>query len=136
MEDKSRNMMQLEEERNSMAHQLQLTLARADAEALARSIAEETVADLEKDKTMKELELKDLLARHRTEIANRDANINAVRFFSLSFCWEITQILDCLQLTEKETELRKQMEREKDTFASRIKMMQDGEIFMSSYLRC
>jgi len=78
LDDRTRNTLQLEEERNSMAHQLQLTLARADAEALARSIAEETVADLEKDKTMKELELKDLLARHRTEIANRDANINAV----------------------------------------------------------
>jgi hypothetical protein len=83
LEEKSRNQLQLEEERNSMAHQLQLTLARADAEALARSIAEETVADLEKDKTMKELELKDLLARHRTEIASRDANINAVNHLIL-----------------------------------------------------
>jgi Rho Binding len=32
-------------------------------------------------------------------------------------------------LSEKETELRKQMEREKDNFASHIKMMQDGKIF-------
>jgi hypothetical protein len=36
----------------------------------------------------------------------------------------------CLQLSEKETELRKQMEREKDNFASHIKMMQDGEFFL------
>ncbi|XP_059487935.1 rho-associated protein kinase 2 [Neocloeon triangulifer] len=105
LEDRSRNTLQLEEERNSMAHQLQLTLARADAEALARSIAEETVADLEKDKTMKELELKDLLARHRTEIASRDATINA--------------------MVEKETELKKQMEKEKENFGSQIKSMQD-----------
>jgi hypothetical protein len=95
VEDKSRNMMQLEEERNSMAHQLQLTLARADAEALARSIAEETVADLEKDKTMKELELKDLLARHRTEIANRDANINAVRVIKLILLGDLLKIFIC-----------------------------------------
>lgn len=50
-------------------HQLQIALARADSEALARSIAEETVADLEKEKTMKELELKDLVAKHRNEMA-------------------------------------------------------------------
>ncbi|CAB3381685.1 Hypothetical predicted protein [Cloeon dipterum] len=105
LEEKSRNQLQLEEERNSMAHQLQLTLARADAEALARSIAEETVADLEKDKTMKELELKDLLARHRTDIASRDATINA--------------------LVEKETEIKKLMEKEKESFAGQIKSMQD-----------
>lgn len=50
-------------------HQLQIALARADSEALARSIAEETVADLEKEKTMKELELKDLMAKHRNEMS-------------------------------------------------------------------
>ena len=48
----------MEEERSSIAHQLQLSLARADSEALARAIAEETVAELEKEKTMKELEIK------------------------------------------------------------------------------
>jgi hypothetical protein len=79
-EERSRTTAELEEERHSLAHQLQLTLARADAEALARSIAEETVADLEKDKTMKELELRDLLARHRSDITSRDSAINAVSF--------------------------------------------------------
>lgn len=53
----------------SLMHQLQIALARADSEALARTIAEETVADLEKEKTMKELELKDLVAKHRNEMA-------------------------------------------------------------------
>ena len=51
-------VVELEEERSSIAHQLQLSLARADSEALARAIAEETVAELEKEKTMKELEIK------------------------------------------------------------------------------
>ena len=73
LEEKQRTVQELEEERGSLAHQLQLALARADSEALARSIAEETVADLEKEKTMKELELKDLLGKHRTEQANLEA---------------------------------------------------------------
>jgi len=41
-----------------------LSLARADSEALARAIAEETVAELEKEKTMKELEIKGEQQRH------------------------------------------------------------------------
>lgn len=93
-----RAMQELEEERDSLAHQLQIALARADSEALARSIAEETVADLEKEKTMKELEHKDLLAKHRSELVNKEMVLNSVsitggitlccfnyRFLSISF---------------------------------------------------
>ena len=78
LDEKTRTMQELEEERGSLAHQLQIALARADSEALARSIAEETVADLEKEKTMKELEHKDLLAKHRTELANKEALLSTV----------------------------------------------------------
>lgn len=76
IEEKCRNIVELEEERGSLAHQLQLALARADSEALARSIAEETVADLEKEKTMKELELRELLSKHRADTLNRDTTIS------------------------------------------------------------
>jgi hypothetical protein len=78
LEERMRAMQELEEERGSLAHQLQIALARADSEALARSIAEETVADLEKEKTMKELEHKDLLAKHRSELANKEVVLNSV----------------------------------------------------------
>ena len=60
---KKRSLQYLEEEKQSVFHQLQLALARADSEALAKSIAEETVADLEKEKTMKELEIKDFIGK-------------------------------------------------------------------------
>lgn len=79
LDEKIRSTQELEEERGSLVHQLQIALARADSEALARSIAEETVADLEKEKTMKELELKDLLAKHRTELSNKDASFNNLK---------------------------------------------------------
>lgn len=79
MEEKTRDIQDLDEEKSSMFHQLQLAAARADSEALARSIAEETVADLEKEKTMKELELKDLLAKHRNDIASRESQMQAMR---------------------------------------------------------
>lgn len=78
-EEKARAVHELEEERSSLLHQLQLALARADSEALARSIAEETVADLEKEKTIKELELKDLLAKHRGDLGAKDAAMLLLR---------------------------------------------------------
>lgn len=71
-EEKSRSIQELEDERSSLLHQLQIALARADSEALARSIAEETVADLEKEKTMKELEFKDLITKHRNELTTKE----------------------------------------------------------------
>lgn len=79
VEEKSRSIQYLEEEKSSIHHQLQLAIARADSEALAKSIAEETVADLEKEKTMKELEIKDLLSKHRNDMAAKDSQIQILR---------------------------------------------------------
>ncbi|KAG1669224.1 Rho-associated protein kinase 2 [Nymphon striatum] len=78
LEDKNKLFIDLEKERKNIEHQLQLSIGMADSEALARAIAEETIADLEKERTMKELEIKDLLANHKTEISNKDTLINTV----------------------------------------------------------
>lgn len=108
VEEKSRSSQELEEERGSLVHQLQIALARADSEALARSIAEETVADLEKEKTMKELELKDLLAKHRSEMSSKDISLTTLK--------------------EKEAEFKKQHDqllKEKEELSRQIKILQD-----------
>ncbi|XP_058063524.1 rho-associated protein kinase 2 [Anopheles bellator] len=79
MKDRVRQQEKLEEDRVAIHHQLQLANARADSEALALSIAEETVADLEKEKTMKELELKDILTSHRNEMLTKDAALATLK---------------------------------------------------------
>lgn len=79
MKDRMRQLQKLDEERCNIMHQLQLANARADTEALARSIAEETVADLEKEKTMKELELKDMLTKHRNELMAKEAVVTSLK---------------------------------------------------------
>ncbi|XP_073833480.1 rho associated coiled-coil containing protein kinase isoform X3 [Musca autumnalis] len=79
IEERCREIQDLKEERVSLKHQVQVAVARADSEALARSIAEETVADLEKEKTIKELELKDFMTKHRNEIAAKDALLSAAK---------------------------------------------------------
>lgn len=108
LEEKNRLNNEFEEERLSLKHQCQIALARADSEALARSIAEETIADLEKEKTMKELELKDLLLKHRNELNSKDLTLS--------------------QSKELEMELKKindQLLKEKDDIMRQIKQLQD-----------
>nr|XP_049691706.1 rho-associated protein kinase 2 isoform X2 [Helicoverpa armigera] len=79
LEENTRAARDSEQERSSLLHQLQLAIARADSEAIARSIAEETVGELEKEKTMKELEMRDALSQHRSELAARDALVQGLR---------------------------------------------------------
>ncbi|XP_076798205.1 rho-associated protein kinase 2 isoform X2 [Arvicanthis niloticus] len=65
----------LQDERDSLAAQLEITLTKADSEQLARSIAEEQYSDLEKEKIMKELEIKEMMARHKQELTEKDSTI-------------------------------------------------------------
>ena len=67
--------------RDSIGAQLQLALAKADSEQLARSIAEEQLSDVEKEKTMLELELKEALSRHRDELNKKDIIVTTVSIF-------------------------------------------------------
>uniref|UniRef100_A0A8C5B3U5 non-specific serine/threonine protein kinase n=1 Tax=Gadus morhua TaxID=8049 RepID=A0A8C5B3U5_GADMO len=66
-------------EQESLASKLEASLTKADSEQLARSIAEEQYSDLEKEKIMKELEIKDMMARHRQELSDKEATISSVR---------------------------------------------------------
>lgn len=68
-----------------MAAQLEITLTKADSEQLARSIAEEQYSDLEKEKIMKELEIKEMMARHKQELTEKDATIASVSKISSYF---------------------------------------------------
>ncbi|CAH1989957.1 unnamed protein product [Acanthoscelides obtectus] len=108
VDEKNRINKEFEEERMSLKHQCQLALARADSEALARSIAEETVAELEKEKTMKELELKDLLARHRNDMNMKEVALGTYK--------------------EREIEYKKmseQWQKDKEEYIRQIKQLQE-----------
>lgn len=59
-------------------------MAKADSEGLARSIAEEQLTDVEKEKTVLELEIKELMNRHKTEISKKEHLIQIVRYVSWS----------------------------------------------------
>uniref|UniRef100_A0A8C5QNN1 Rho-associated protein kinase 2 n=1 Tax=Leptobrachium leishanense TaxID=445787 RepID=A0A8C5QNN1_9ANUR len=71
-------LQELQDERDSLAAQLEITLTKADSEQLARSIAEEQYSDLEKEKIMKELEIKEMMARHKQDLAEKYATITSL----------------------------------------------------------
>nr|XP_020444853.1 rho-associated protein kinase 2-like isoform X1 [Monopterus albus] len=71
-------LAEYQEERGSLTAQLEASLTKADSEQLARSIAEEQFSDLEKEKIMKELEIKDMMARHKQELGDKEATINSL----------------------------------------------------------
>ncbi|XP_067205706.1 rho-associated protein kinase 1 isoform X1 [Linepithema humile] len=93
LDEKIRLHQEFEEERNSLVHQLQLALARADSEALARSIAEETIADLEKERTMKELEYKDGVNKHQQELSSKEHILNRLKENESEFKKTVDQTL-------------------------------------------
>uniref|UniRef100_A0A672P9R7 non-specific serine/threonine protein kinase n=1 Tax=Sinocyclocheilus grahami TaxID=75366 RepID=A0A672P9R7_SINGR len=76
--DAQQRIEDLQEERDSLATQLEASLTKADAEELARTIAEEQYSDLEKEKIMKELKIKDVIARHRQELSEKDNTISSL----------------------------------------------------------
>uniref|UniRef100_A0A6Q2XUV6 non-specific serine/threonine protein kinase n=1 Tax=Esox lucius TaxID=8010 RepID=A0A6Q2XUV6_ESOLU len=71
-----KNKLYKDMQQDSLAAQLEITLTKADSEQLARSIAEEQYSDLEKEKIMKELELKEMMARHKQELGEKDITIS------------------------------------------------------------
>lgn len=74
--------------RESLTARLEASLTKADTEQLARSIAEEQYSDLEKEKIMKELEIKEMMARHKQELGDKEATISSVRGTDDAFpCW-------------------------------------------------
>uniref|UniRef100_A0A7M4FUU5 non-specific serine/threonine protein kinase n=1 Tax=Crocodylus porosus TaxID=8502 RepID=A0A7M4FUU5_CROPO len=91
-------IQELQDERDSLAAQLEITLTKADSEQLARSIAEEQYSDLEKEKIMKELEIKEMMARHKQELTEKDATIASVSDLHNNFCSCFLCVLEILYL--------------------------------------
>ncbi|KAK6188435.1 hypothetical protein SNE40_004608 [Patella caerulea] len=78
MQDLNADIQHITEEKDSICAQLQLALAKADSEQLARQIAEDQLLDVEKEKTMLELEYKDLMQRHKNDISKKENQITSM----------------------------------------------------------
>ncbi|XP_037936362.1 rho-associated protein kinase 1 isoform X2 [Teleopsis dalmanni] len=134
IDERCREIQDLKEERVSLKHQVQVAVARADSEALARSIAEETVADLEKERTIKELELKDFITKHRNEItakenaltASKDSEADTVRKLNM----KNSEFDELSQQSKKQHEELSQLINSKDEEMNKLKEKLKSEMLL------
>ncbi|KAM4600721.1 rho-associated protein kinase 2-like [Polymixia lowei] len=101
--DAQQRLEEFNEERDSLAAQLEVSLTKADSEQLARSIAEEQYSDLEKEKIMKELEIKDMMARHKQDLGDKEATISSLEESNR------TLTVDVANLASEKEELNNQL---------------------------
>ncbi|XP_026196714.1 rho-associated protein kinase 2-like isoform X2 [Anabas testudineus] len=109
---------QYQEERESLTSQLEASLTKADSEQLARSIAEEQYSDLEKEKIMKELEIKDMMERHKQELSDKEATISSLEESNRTLTVDVANLASEKeelnnQLKEMQQQLQKAKEEEK-----------------------
>nr|XP_029532943.1 LOW QUALITY PROTEIN: rho-associated protein kinase 2-like [Oncorhynchus nerka] len=107
-----------QEERDSLAAQLGASLTKVDSEQLARSIAEDQYSDLEKEKIMKELEIKDMMARHRQELGDKEATIGSLEESNRTLTVDVANLANEKeelnnQLKEMQQQLQKAREEER-----------------------
>ncbi|XP_026310484.1 rho-associated protein kinase 2 [Piliocolobus tephrosceles] len=106
---------ELQDERDSLAAQLEITLTKADSEQLARSIAEEQYSDLEKEKIMKELEIKEMMARHKQELTEKDATIASLEETNRTLTSDVANLAnEKEELNNKLKDVQEQLSRLKD----------------------
>ncbi|GFN77047.1 rho-associated protein kinase [Plakobranchus ocellatus] len=106
--DLSSDIQNMLQEKDSLGTQLQLALAKADSEQLARQIAEEQLSDVEKEKTMLELEIKELMSRHKNDLNKKEALISALEDTKRGYGSDIERL-----------------QQEKDDLNNRIKKLSD-----------
>ncbi|KAM4522278.1 rho-associated protein kinase 2-like isoform 3-T5 [Odontesthes bonariensis] len=124
-------LAEYQEERDSMTTQLETSLTKADSEQLARSIAEEQYSLLEKEKIMKELEIKDMMARHKQELSDKEATISSLEESNRTLTVDVAnlasekeelnnQLKDMQQQLHKAKEEEKQMNSMKEYFDKQL----------------
>uniref|UniRef100_A0A672HQQ4 Rho-associated protein kinase 2 n=1 Tax=Salarias fasciatus TaxID=181472 RepID=A0A672HQQ4_SALFA len=123
------SLQELQEER--WLSQLEITLTKADSEQLARSIAEEQYSDLEKEKIMKELELKEMMARHRQELAEKDITISSLEEANRTLTSDVANLAnekeelnnklkDAVDETDKSKDWEQQISQMKQAFEKQL----------------
>ncbi|XP_047429853.1 rho-associated protein kinase 1-like isoform X2 [Mugil cephalus] len=129
--DLQQRLAQYQEERESLTSQLEASLTKADSEHLARSIAEEQYSDLEKEKIMKELEIKDMMSRHKQELGDKEATISSLEESNRTLTEDVAtlanekeelnnQLKEMQQQLQKAREERKQMDSVKMSFEKQL----------------
>ncbi|XP_013359812.1 PREDICTED: rho-associated protein kinase 2 isoform X1 [Chinchilla lanigera] len=129
---------EFQDERDSLAAQLEITLTKADSEQLARSIAEEQYSDLEKEKIMKELEIKEMMARHKQELTEKDATIASLEETNRTLTSDVANLAnEKEELNNKLKDAQEQLSRlkEEEISATAIKAQFEKQLLTERTLK-
>lgn len=85
-------MTELERDKSQISVQLQQLSSRADTEALSRRVAEEDIAELEKEKMMVELELKEMDIKHKADVRNLELQLASLKDTESDLLQKIDQL--------------------------------------------
>uniref|UniRef100_A0A669D1G3 Rho-associated protein kinase 2 n=1 Tax=Oreochromis niloticus TaxID=8128 RepID=A0A669D1G3_ORENI len=108
-EEVQQQLAEYQEERKSLTTRLEESLTRADTEKLARSVVEEQFSNLEKEKIMKELEISDMMMRHKQELSDKEATISSLEESNR------TLTVDVANLASEKEELNNQLKEMQQT---------------------
>ncbi|XP_051511336.1 rho-associated protein kinase 2-like isoform X2 [Myxocyprinus asiaticus] len=130
--DAQQRLLDLQEERDSLAEQLEESLTKVDSEQLARSIAEEQYSELEKEKIMKELEIKDVIARHQQELGEKDSTISSLEESNRTLTVDVANLAsEKEELNNKLKHLHQQLEKARED----EKQMKDLKLFFEKQIQ-
>ncbi|XP_029640242.1 rho-associated protein kinase 2 isoform X1 [Octopus sinensis] len=77
-QDLSVDISTMEQENERLNKNLKMATSKIESEQIARTVAEENLSDLEKEKTMLQLEIKELKTRHKAELSRKESVINVL----------------------------------------------------------
>nr|KAI8754220.1 rho-associated protein kinase 2-like [Biomphalaria glabrata] len=122
------DVQNIAQEKDSIGAQLQLALAKADSEQLARQIAEEQLSDVEKEKTMLELEIKELMSRHKNDLNKKESIITSFEDNKHSYIREIENLQQEKDaLNNKIKELSEDNQKTKNSDIDKLKKLLEDE---------
>lgn len=102
VDESKERLVELDQDLESVRMQLNQATTRVDSEALARRVAEEDIAELEKEKMMIELELKDIGSKHKADARNLEMQLATLKdtVIKKTFLWKNETWKKCLPLNQ------------------------------------
>ena len=101
---------ELENEKKSMIEQMKIIASQAETEAMERRVIEQDLTDLEREKMMLELELKDSQSKNKVALRNLDMQAQTSKVIYFCSCFPIFSLLQFFFLQDTEADLLQRLD--------------------------
>ena len=101
---------ELENEKKSLIEQMKIIASQAETEAMERRVIEQDLTDLEREKMMLELELKDSQSKNKVALRNLDMQAQTSKVIYFCSCFPIFSLLQFFFLQDTEADLLQRLD--------------------------